>query len=622
MNSMNTMNKKYDLMKEICKFYDYEFKEENGKIICHLNEDYHYEYKNIDDALIDFYDTLIQSNENHDDYNEVNPYTTWTKDEVDFIRGVITNNTVDVVFAYSEVLDIIRNQIKLEHKFDVVITSEKDGKTTVNKMDSYCNIYIDEINNLISAEHDEDKRSSLVDMKCTMINYKYMIKDYRAELSNIGKYVRDEIKSREFYDYVDWEEFDEEVYANIGYNMSQHKEPMQQLIEYSLDIAYEYSDWTFDLITKYVDKEIEKNGYTFDDNIDRFVKEKTVESLKNLLNSNSIEYETINLTEHKEDKVAESEILKVDINCSGDYIEVSIEDGNLEYSVVEGLNKWISEDHCSLAKHLFENDDKLIDFINKIKASEDEIEEGVVASMNTLQVKYDVNLQYKGTELVGVVQCHKLECKGIPCVKDDKLELVKALYVLKGERYYIRFVEINNLIYPMTDIKYWFGITAEDLFDEIQVILQEQEVPSSYIKVSDNYYKVEKIEDILDIDTEGGIQEFEVNDRILNGMLKHYLGVEINLLVGDLESILKELDNDFDMLRSLLSFNNNLNDWVNSVDIYYYWDYELENAYRNYLEEEIKIPYSVLDYMDIDSYMEKETTVSHMECNGNVVLYC
>ena len=40
-------------------------------------------------------------------------------------------------------------EINSEHTFDVVITSEKEGKTTVNKMDDYCRIFIDEINTLI-----------------------------------------------------------------------------------------------------------------------------------------------------------------------------------------------------------------------------------------------------------------------------------------------------------------------------------------------------------------------------------------------------------------------------------------------------------------------------------------
>jgi len=619
---MNTNNKKYELMKEICDFYGYKLTEENGKIICHQNEDYHLEYENIDNALSDWYDTLLESNKNHEYYNEINQYTTWIKDEMDFIRGVITNKAIDVVRSYSQVIDIPITQIESEHDFEVIITCEKEGKTTVNKMDSYCRCFIDEINALIDSEDNEYRKSSLINMIISMKDYISMIKEYREELSSIGKYVRDEIKSREFYENVNWEEFDEEVYANIGYNMSQYKEPMQQLIDYSLDIAYEYSDWTFDLITKYVDKEIEKNGYTFDDNIDRFVKEKTVENLKNLLNSYSIEYKSINLTEHKEDKVVEGEILKVDINCGGDYIEVSIEDGSLEYSVVEGLNEWILEDHCSLTKHLFENDDELIDFINKIKDSEDKIEEELVNGMNTLQVKYDIDLQYKGTEFVGVVQCHKIECKGIPCVKDEKLELAKALYVLKGERYYIRFVEINNVIYHMSDIKYWYGIATDELLDEIQLVLQEQEIPNSYIKVSDKYYKVDKIEDILKIDTEGDIEEFKVDDRILNGMLKKYLGIEINLLIGDLTSVLDELGDDFSILRSLLSFSCDLNSWANSVDIYCYFEYDLEDAYRLYLEKEMKLPNNVLDYMDIDSYMEKETTVSYIECNGNIVLYC
>ena len=78
-------NKKYELLKDICEYYNYELSEENGKIVCHHSNDYHFEYKDIDSALEDFFDTLLETNETEEYYNSINRYTTWNKDNIDLI---------------------------------------------------------------------------------------------------------------------------------------------------------------------------------------------------------------------------------------------------------------------------------------------------------------------------------------------------------------------------------------------------------------------------------------------------------------------------------------------------------------------------------------------------------
>ena len=531
-------NKKYELFLEICDFYDYKVSEENEKIICRHDEENYFEYKDIDEALCDWYNTLMDSNENHEEYNEVNRYTVWSKEEIDFIRCLIRDKALDVVASYNIILDIPIKNIEIKNCFDVVVTSEKEGKTTVNKMDDYCRIFIDEINTLIDIEHDENKKTSLINMRNIMLDYKYMIKEYRAELVAIGKYVRDEVKDREFYDYVNWGEFNEDVYANIGYNMSKHKENMQQLIDYSLEKVDDYSDWTFDLIVKYVDNEVENEGYTFDCTIERFVKE--------------------------------------------------IKDNNM----------------------------------GEVKDSENKIKKCEVNNMGALQVKYDIDLKYRGIDFIGVSECYKIECKGIPCVKDDKLELVNALYSQKGEEnYIIKFIEINNVVYSISDMKYWYGINSDELFEQIDYLIREQETPKEYIKTSYGTYKIENFDDVLEADLEGCIEEFCIEDEVLSNVVQKYMGCDVEFLVSDLNTLLEDINNDMDALESVLGENPKLSYWLNS-EVYCYPNCNLDEAYERYLEEEEEIPFKAIDYIDINAFIKNETDLRELELNNCTILYC
>lgn len=95
------MNKE-KLLKEIMDWYNYDYKIENGKVVVDngvtdqpygLNfvgvrvECGHFEYDSIDEVLKDWLSTLEESN---DDYfkNEGQKYGTWSKEEIDFIKGL------------------------------------------------------------------------------------------------------------------------------------------------------------------------------------------------------------------------------------------------------------------------------------------------------------------------------------------------------------------------------------------------------------------------------------------------------------------------------------------------------------------------------------------------------
>ena len=122
--------------------------------------------------------------------------------------------------------------------------------------------------------------------------------------------------------------------------------------------------------------------------------------------------------------------------------------------------------------------------------NEIETDKTVTRNENILQVKYDIDLKCAGIDFVGVSECYKFECNGIPCIKDNKLELVKSIFLQMGtERYIIKFIEINSIIYPISDIE-WYGLDTENLFEQMNLILTEEQIPNSYIKVSNKYYEV------------------------------------------------------------------------------------------------------------------------------------
>ena len=256
------------------------------------------------------------------------------------------------------------------------------------------------------------------------------------------------------------------------------------------------------------------------------------------------------------------------------------------------------------------------------KNDESKIKKGEVNNMNALQVKYDIDLKYKGTEFVGVLECHKIECKGIPCVKDDKLELVNALYSQKGcENYIVKFIEINNIIYPISDIRYWYGINTDELFEQIDYLIREKETPREYIKTSYKTYKIENFDDVLEADLEGCIEEFFIEDEVLSNVVQKYMGCDVEFLVSDLNTLLEYINNDMDALESVLGENPKLSYWLNS-EVYCYPNCNLDEAYERYLEEEEEIPFKAIDYIDINTFIKNETDLRELELNNCTILYC
>ena len=100
LNKMDN-NKKYELLKNICDFFDYEVTEENGRVICHYSEEMTFESENIDIALCEWYTTLLESNENHDDYTDINRYTVWSIEDIELIRDIVKDKAMNLVASYS-----------------------------------------------------------------------------------------------------------------------------------------------------------------------------------------------------------------------------------------------------------------------------------------------------------------------------------------------------------------------------------------------------------------------------------------------------------------------------------------------------------------------------------------
>ena len=111
---INNNERKFTLLKDICDFYDYELSEkEDGKIRTYHNDDYEFEYKNVDIALCDWYRTLMESNEIHEDYSDINRYTCWTIEDIDFVRGIIKDEALKLVTAYCHTMQIPIVEVEL-----------------------------------------------------------------------------------------------------------------------------------------------------------------------------------------------------------------------------------------------------------------------------------------------------------------------------------------------------------------------------------------------------------------------------------------------------------------------------------------------------------------------------
>lgn len=501
-------NKKYELLLEICEFYGYDVSEENEKIICHYNKEYHFEYSNIDEALCDWYDTLIETNHNHECYSDTNQYTTWNKEDIDFIRDILKDREINTVASYSE------NEEKIMEK---------------------CNHCKKEV----------------------FLEDKYDLQ----ECPNCGEYIlpydsKEKIVVGEIHDVDNVNEFDD---------------------KYDFQMYFDFEN--SDIINNYLMDRVE--GLHF-----------------------------IGCMVNIEDGVFDMDNCKIDMVWHGN-------DSNKHFYFTDEQIRTIKD---KVIKEIKDNN------MGEVKDREDKnkIKKGEVNNMSALQIKYDLDLKYKGTDFVGVLECHKIECKGIPCVKDDRLELVNVLYLQKGEENYIvKFIEINNVIYSISDMKYWYGISSEELFEQIDCLINKQEIPNSYIKVSDKFYKVERLEDILRIEAEGEITEcFIENDSLLFDVVCGYIGKNITSLVGDLDTLMSYVNLDEDALLALLKENPNIIYWLNYVDVYCYDTTDKEEAYRIHLEEEEEIPYRALDYMDVLSYVEEELDLKTIITSNSTVLYC
>ena len=531
---INNNERKFTLLKDICDFYDYELSEkEDGKIRTYHNDDYEFEYKNVDIALCDWYRTLMESNEIHEDYSDINRYTCWTIEDIDFVRGIIKDEALKLVTAYCHTMQIPIVEVELYNKYDVTIHTKKDGKEIFNKMDIHCNVFIETAIKDILEENkgtEEELNKFRLD-RDIMLTYVAMIKDYREELIALGKLARDCIKSREFYEYVVWEDFSDETYMSMGYKLYKEKDILKELAEIEIEYSCPSVEAT-DLLTEIADNGVEEEGYEF----------------------------------------------------------------NYEYRFVK----------------------------------ENKIDKGMVNNMNnTLQVKYDVEFKYMGTEFVGVGEFYKVECnRPIPCVKDDKLELVANIYSEKTaeETIRIKYVEINNILHHIKDIKYWFGINTEELFERLELVITSNTTPSDYIKIDGNVFPVECLGDILDLNVSGNISEckFSECNENLFAILEHYIGVEnrtVYNLQDDLNIILTQINDDMDTLDELLKINSNPNYWTKE-NIYYYEGYKRWEAIEEYLEYEENIPNKVLDYLDLEGFLDKETIISEvLELNDCVILY-
>lgn len=679
---INNNERKLTLLKELCDYCDYKLNivAETNEIILSRYGEADITYKNIDIALCDFYQTMIEVNKNHDYYTDVNRYTCWTIEDMDLVRGIITQNALKLVKSRIESEEGFNHIYKDEAfvlDFFVGIFSECQEEVISSNLEDWCTNLINENIDFLNYDADnigEEVIEKIEDENKLILTYAAMIKDYREELIALGKLAKSWMEEREFYEYVVWEDFSDETYMDMGYKIYKEKGILEELIELEESEDGYLSNRAFDLLIDVVDLGVEREGYEFNDE-DRFikscigkVKEKCFSCKKEVSLEDRYDLQKCPncgeevLPQDSQSKIVVKEIYDVDaVNQideegydfqmyfdfeNGDAINNYFIDWILGYHfigcLVDKKDGVFDLDNCRInmvwhgdnsEKFPFTDEqirtikDKVIKEIKdnnmgEIKDSENKIEEELVNGMNTLQVKYDIDLQYKGTEFVGVLECHKIECKGIPCVKDDKLELVNALYSQKGcENYIIKFIEINNVVYSISDMKYWYGINTDELFEQIDYLIREQETPKEYIKTSYKTYKIENFDDVLEADLEGCIEEFFIEDEVLSNVVQKYMGCDVEFLVSDLNTLLEDINNDMDALESVLGENPKLSYWLNS-EVYCYPNCNLDEAYERYLEEEEEIPFKAIDYIDINTFIKNETDLRELELNNCTILYC
>lgn len=106
----------HELLKDICKAYGYELEYKNELIVCTADEEDNYEYKNIELALIDWLDTLIESELV---YKTDNANITW-KPEIEYIKELKSellfdknSNSLENALVYGKIPNNMRKQLSV-----------------------------------------------------------------------------------------------------------------------------------------------------------------------------------------------------------------------------------------------------------------------------------------------------------------------------------------------------------------------------------------------------------------------------------------------------------------------------------------------------------------------------
>lgn len=106
----------HELLKDICKAYGYELEYKNELIVCTVDEEDNYEYENIELALIDWLDTLIESELV---YKTDNANITW-KPEIEYIKELKSellfdknSNSLENALVYGKIPNNMRKQLSV-----------------------------------------------------------------------------------------------------------------------------------------------------------------------------------------------------------------------------------------------------------------------------------------------------------------------------------------------------------------------------------------------------------------------------------------------------------------------------------------------------------------------------
>ena len=134
---------KLALLKSLCDYCDYNLKidAETKEITLSRYGEKDLTYRNVDTALCDFYVTMIEVNKNYDDYTDVNRYTCWSMEDVEFVRDIITQNALKLVKSRIESEEGFNHIYKNEYfvlDFGVDIISECQEEVISSNLKDWC----------------------------------------------------------------------------------------------------------------------------------------------------------------------------------------------------------------------------------------------------------------------------------------------------------------------------------------------------------------------------------------------------------------------------------------------------------------------------------------------------